>query len=320
MFTEAELNNLPCKPLSGFDTACYRIFEIDPLEENKCYTCHTVKEKLLVCGNCGAVKYCSKECQRKDWKEHKVGCSDVHGVTWLLRNFANYDKETFDEALKSGRVNGDIQDLRDGKDMRGCASTCQLLALYLTDVRSGYHKAFEDLAHTYYSPKINDLEEDIPEVLMKTLMQQPRLKSRRNIPTSLIYSCILTAFTPKGNFVHFFTITQYGTCNTDPTYRLWQAYSKGPDKLVYSLDNWFDLSFEIPGVNSLLRKEMSEEIFLKRFLKPFCVMLSDFSSLRDKPRIWLSLFGSNDFSECEGMDLYFIAGNAYRYKPHSKVK
>jgi hypothetical protein len=30
-----------------------------------------------VCGGCQAVRYCSRECQRADWKAHKVVCAVV---------------------------------------------------------------------------------------------------------------------------------------------------------------------------------------------------------------------------------------------------
>lgn len=30
------------------------------------------------CGNCKIQKYCSKECQKNHWKEHKFLCNDIH--------------------------------------------------------------------------------------------------------------------------------------------------------------------------------------------------------------------------------------------------
>jgi hypothetical protein len=30
---------------------------------------------LLICGRCRRIKYCSRECQREDWKEHKKWCA-----------------------------------------------------------------------------------------------------------------------------------------------------------------------------------------------------------------------------------------------------
>ena len=44
-----------------------------------CVTCGAITgkntEKLLKCGRCKVVSYCSKECQREDWKDHKAFCN-----------------------------------------------------------------------------------------------------------------------------------------------------------------------------------------------------------------------------------------------------
>ena len=47
------------------------------LEErrDKCARCGGPgKPKLLVCGNCKSISYCSAGCQREDWKKHKPTC------------------------------------------------------------------------------------------------------------------------------------------------------------------------------------------------------------------------------------------------------
>lgn len=40
-----------------------------------CKTCLKENVKLLHCGRCKSVFYCSKDCQKKDWKSHKAVCS-----------------------------------------------------------------------------------------------------------------------------------------------------------------------------------------------------------------------------------------------------
>jgi hypothetical protein len=44
----------------------------------KCFVCRGKgKPKMMKCTACGKVRYCSKECQRKDWKAHKPRCKQV---------------------------------------------------------------------------------------------------------------------------------------------------------------------------------------------------------------------------------------------------
>jgi hypothetical protein len=58
----------------------YAIFEITRthdlnymfLPEEYCVTCHKIANK--VCNNCNLVKYCSLQCQMKDWPLHKEFC------------------------------------------------------------------------------------------------------------------------------------------------------------------------------------------------------------------------------------------------------
>lgn len=43
-----------------------------------CKTCLKENVKLLTCGRCKSVFYCSKDCQKKDWKSHKAVCVVAH--------------------------------------------------------------------------------------------------------------------------------------------------------------------------------------------------------------------------------------------------
>ncbi|CAL1715886.1 unnamed protein product [Somion occarium] len=44
--------------------------------ENRCDTCdvHGRRKPLQKCAGCGISRYCSKECQKKDWVVHKIAC------------------------------------------------------------------------------------------------------------------------------------------------------------------------------------------------------------------------------------------------------
>jgi len=39
-----------------------------------CAFCGSCSTKLMTCGKCGKARYCSKDCQRQHWKEHKGTC------------------------------------------------------------------------------------------------------------------------------------------------------------------------------------------------------------------------------------------------------
>lgn len=43
-------------------------------EQESCKACKTNNMKLYLCSRCRSVKYCSKECQKKDWTTHKHNC------------------------------------------------------------------------------------------------------------------------------------------------------------------------------------------------------------------------------------------------------
>jgi hypothetical protein len=55
-----------------------------------CAVCQTQGEKLLKCGCCRLAEYCSKECQKKAWPEHKKTCLPVG-----QRNVPKEDQPTF---------------------------------------------------------------------------------------------------------------------------------------------------------------------------------------------------------------------------------
>ncbi|KAL8726803.1 MAG: hypothetical protein Q9166_006485 [cf. Caloplaca sp. 2 TL-2023] len=40
----------------------------------RCDSCNTLSSELKVCGGCGKARYCSRECQKAEWKAHKIHC------------------------------------------------------------------------------------------------------------------------------------------------------------------------------------------------------------------------------------------------------
>lgn len=48
-----------------------------------CGACGVEGTKMMQCGKCKAARYCSKECQRSHWKEHKNSCDIKNRVVDL---------------------------------------------------------------------------------------------------------------------------------------------------------------------------------------------------------------------------------------------
>lgn len=61
------------------------------LKEDKCISCYNVykfeEQKLMRCGNCRCkiFGYCSKKCQKEDWKTHKILCCSVRQAMKKLK-------------------------------------------------------------------------------------------------------------------------------------------------------------------------------------------------------------------------------------------
>jgi len=52
-----------------------------PLDGKMCAKCGKTDGSLKICSKCHAVKYCSSECQRADWREHKKTCTPFDTAT-----------------------------------------------------------------------------------------------------------------------------------------------------------------------------------------------------------------------------------------------
>lgn len=71
-----------------------------PKENQICPVCHKLSDKLKWCGKCKAVKYCSAECQSKDWGFHKLNCQflqekDMKTIVSDIRSFTTQKMKCF---------------------------------------------------------------------------------------------------------------------------------------------------------------------------------------------------------------------------------
>jgi len=53
----------------------------------------TVGSSLRVCSACGIVSYCSKECQVKDWPQHKLLCKEVQACAKEIIEASNNNED-----------------------------------------------------------------------------------------------------------------------------------------------------------------------------------------------------------------------------------
>ncbi len=69
-----------CHPKEFKDTEenSYGIFigwDYEKCNRSGCYG--SMEKKLFTCSGCGIITYCSRKCQKKDWKEHKKDCKEL---------------------------------------------------------------------------------------------------------------------------------------------------------------------------------------------------------------------------------------------------
>ena len=69
-----------------------------------CEVAETKKKKHLLCSRCKAIRYCSKECQRSHWQEHKGMCkaipSNAYGGSIAIPEDSRERMELFKEKYK----------------------------------------------------------------------------------------------------------------------------------------------------------------------------------------------------------------------------
>ena len=78
-------NNVKQVPLIAIslesDSLIFLPYNLHPIKSKECVVlyCYCMKNsqefKFRTCSKCLITQYCSTECQRKDWKEHKKSCN-----------------------------------------------------------------------------------------------------------------------------------------------------------------------------------------------------------------------------------------------------
>ena len=60
-------------------------------EMRQCRSCLKSEYKILLCSKCKCMRYCSKECQKKDWKRHKSECREVNDDCYVSFNLVKFE-------------------------------------------------------------------------------------------------------------------------------------------------------------------------------------------------------------------------------------
>ena len=72
-----EGHSTPDRKVLNFLRTLSQMADKTQLVEPRCHFCKTTKsEQLLHCSQCRTTSYCSKECQRNDWKSHREYCQE----------------------------------------------------------------------------------------------------------------------------------------------------------------------------------------------------------------------------------------------------
>ncbi|KAH7885650.1 hypothetical protein F5I97DRAFT_1887694 [Phlebopus sp. FC_14] len=155
-----------------------------------CTTCSTILAKQQTCQRCKSTYYCSKDCQRKDWSNHKATCTPVEraaGISKLLSAIVANDKLMVNLALAAAI------DLDLANDKRGLGSRIPfLICVNLGIEPSNIHDFAKLLFANPVDPKLegmvqfNNLQSQIPGVPPYTALEERFVdmwkQARRRLP------------------------------------------------------------------------------------------------------------------------------------------
>ena len=68
------------------DVNPYMKIELDIRKLDDCFWCGQKESKLSCCSQCCVTLYCSKRCQKKDWKTHKLICLSLANEKKSMEN------------------------------------------------------------------------------------------------------------------------------------------------------------------------------------------------------------------------------------------
>jgi hypothetical protein len=119
-----------------------------------CHYCNKTVEKLLKCSKCKRVKYCSKECQKAHWKDHKKDCEAANNSSHDSQN-----QEPGPEEIEIKKIT--VFDIFEEVSGACCSKTIESIALrnyILFEISKGKDIEFiKEKLRDDYKVKLNEM-------------------------------------------------------------------------------------------------------------------------------------------------------------------
>jgi hypothetical protein len=122
--------------------------------EDKCHYCRKIC-KPLRCSQCKITKYCSKSCQKKDWKSsHRLQCRNQSTSSGILKD---------QNSSINGPVNRPFKKCVNENDVKKAASEliCLMSNISVQDASENFHKASDEITRMRFKKDDNEDDDEV---------------------------------------------------------------------------------------------------------------------------------------------------------------
>lgn len=117
--------------------------EEDDIVKKHCVNCGEQCERLLKCSSCKAARYCSKVCQKSDWKRHKGICRIASNICTKKNEFSEMIGQ---ELREFNDKNQNVTNL----DNKSKGKLCEIVTALKLLAKSGDCKSQEQVGKLYW--------------------------------------------------------------------------------------------------------------------------------------------------------------------------